>query len=316
LKALADDLGCYAEFCARCGVTGIPACVSTVLAYLRSCHAETLTSTAIARRLAAVALAHGLLSRRPSERHRALVALPPILRSFVSGSIPSRLSDLWAEWNNKICAAEDLRSVFSKIYIDKIWGDRVGDDYYSGSGSHNDMIVNPYVEALREFASGLPGAASAVDLGCGDFNVGRRICNLFSTYTACDIVPALINRNIAKFDGLGVRFVELDITNEPLPPGDVVFIRQVLQHLSNDAIASVLSKLDKYRHVLITEAVPITDRFEKNIDKPSGANVRTDFESGVVVTDSPFSLRPLRMRVLCEVREENRLIQTIAYEFG
>jgi hypothetical protein len=79
-----------------------------------------------------------------------------------------------------------------------------------------------------------------VDLGCGDFNVGSQLRPYCSEYVACDIVQSLIERNKLKFADRGVEFRALDMASDPLPAGDVVFIRQVLQHMSNAQILALL----------------------------------------------------------------------------
>ena len=44
---------------------------------------------------------------------------------------------------------------------------------------------------------------------------------------------------------LNVDFRVGNITDEELPEGDVCFVRQVLQHLSNEAIANFILKIKK-----------------------------------------------------------------------
>jgi hypothetical protein len=101
-----------------------------------------------------------------------------------------------------------------------------------------------------------------------------------------------------------------------LPPGDVVFIRQVLQHLSNNDIALVISKLTQYRVLVVTEHLPPNNDFVPNVDISNGAHIRLQgtFSSGVVLTAPPFNLVPKHERVLCEVDGYGGVIRTTAYE--
>jgi len=105
----------------------------------------------------------------------------------------------------------------------------------------------------------------------------------------------------------------VDIASDPLPPGDVVLIRQVLQHLSNADIAAALAKISAYEYAVITEHVPAAGPFKPNIDKPSGAEIRLSLQSGIVLTEPPFSLRPVSQDVLCEVPAFAGVIRTVAY---
>ncbi len=68
----------------------------------------------------------------------------------------------------------------------------------------------------------------------------RGLCN---RYVACDVVPSLIDFNRARFKHLEVEFKVLDLTEDELPPGDKVFVRQVLQHLSNDQVCRFIARV-------------------------------------------------------------------------
>jgi len=210
------------------------------------------------------------------------------------------------------------RIVFDEIYREGRWG-RDGDDgFNSGSGSHRDDIVVPYVTAVSAFLDELGTRASVLDLGCGDFNVGRQIRPHCDRYIACDIVDALIERNRQRFGDLDVEFRCLDLVSDPWPKAEVVFIRQVLQHLNNKQIAQVIRKLPVYRHVVVTEHIPADDNFTPNGDKTTGEHIRMQHRppSGVVLHAPPFELGALEQRVLCSVAADGGLVQTTLYRFA
>ncbi len=130
-----------------------------------------------------------------------------------------------------------------------------------------------------------------IDLGCGDFQVGNILTNLLPSidYTGIDVVDDLINYNNSTFANDRIRFKQLDITKDKLPDGDIVLIRQVLQHLSNDDIAKTLNLIKPYKLVLITEQFPA--KFETpNVDIPSGHHTRRKLNSGVCLDQPPFSI--------------------------
>jgi SAM-dependent methyltransferase len=154
-----------------------------------------------------------------------------------------------------------VAEIFSAIYREGRWGKQPDGDVASGDGSHTPTVVLPHVNAVREFLESLPSPPSVVDLGCGDFNVGRRLRPYCGRYVACDVVPALIQRNRDKFAGMEVDFRCLDIIEDDLPPGDIGFLRQVLQHFSNSQISSVVQKLYRYKFLVLTEHVPIKTGF-------------------------------------------------------
>ncbi|MGJ8642767.1 MAG: methyltransferase domain-containing protein [Luteolibacter sp.] len=141
-----------------------------------------------------------------------------------------------------------------------------------------------------------------VDLGCGDMNVGKQLIPLCKSYTGADVVRYVIERNRSVFKDLSTDFVHCDIVNDQLPDGDVCFLRQVLQHLSNDQIRAILPKLRKYRFVYITEHVPKDwNGVSPNLDKPQGRGIRLDQGSGIDLTKNPFGIPEGEIDVVLEV---------------
>ena len=85
-------------------------------------------------------------------------------------------------------------------------------------------------------------------------------------------------------------FRVLDLTRDQLPPAQVVFIRQVLQLLSNEQIMRALPQLAaKFEFLILTEHLPLSPSFDLNADKPSGVVTMLSLKSGVVLTSAPFS---------------------------
>ncbi|WP_349609424.1 MULTISPECIES: class I SAM-dependent methyltransferase [Cupriavidus] len=206
--------------------------------------------------------------------------------------------------------------IFSHVYASQAWGAPKGHgEHYSGVGTHSPEIANAYLSSVTAWLAAQGAPPDVVDLGCGDFHIGSQLRAACGRYIACDVVEAVIAANRRRHAGLDVDFRCLDIAGDPLPPGDVVFVRMVLQHLDNARIASVLAKLGQYRTLVLTEQVPLGG-FMPNTDKTSGAAIRLWDRppSGVIVTAPPFNLRVRSSRVLCEVSSGGGVIRTIAYE--
>ncbi len=211
--------------------------------------------------------------------------------------------------------------VFTDIYETGKWGSSE-DGFCSGLGSVDQKIVSPYIsmisqKAVREGFGGL----NFVDLGCGDFSVGRQLLPLCSSYIGVDIVKPVIYRNQAKYGNENTRFVHLNIVDDALPKGDVCFIRQVLQHLSNQQIATVLPKLNIYKWVFITEHYPTNnDSIEPNKDKVQGSDIRVCYNSGVYLSEPPFELPKCTLTKILEVpgsvgeRRDRGVIRTFLYK--
>lgn len=211
------------------------------------------------------------------------------------------------------------REIFTNVYQNKLWGGVASPEnespFYSGPGSSDPQIVNPYVEAVKRFFGSLPNKQNAVDLGCGDFRVGSRIIDSFNSYTVCDVVPELVQFNQPYWRHLPVEFRVVDLVKDEIPSGDVLILRQVLQHLSNDDISTFTKSIPRgFNYLLVTEHLPSGNAFLANIDKVLGADIRLGSGSGVVLTQPPFSMKFKSETTLLSVPQFGGSIVTTFYE--
>ena len=186
-----------------------------------------------------------------------------------------------------------------------------------GNGAWRGACVDVYVESisrvLRSRTADRP--LRIIDLGCGDFSVGRRLLGAAEniTYVGCDIVPELVQAHSRSVDDPRVSFQALDIVIDDLPDGDICLVREVLQHLCNADVSRVLKKLGKYKEVYITEARPVTLEGPPNPDKPSGPGVRWDWRTGhgrgLEFDQPPFCLR---VEEICRARH-NTVEEVVTY---
>lgn len=208
--------------------------------------------------------------------------------------------------------------IFNKIYNEGIWGKKENGESTSGGGSHINEIIQPYISKVSKFLLDIKPSI-VVDLGCGDFNIGKNFVNLCEKYLACDVSSKILNRNKENFSQLkNVDFNLLDLTSDNLPKGDVCFVRQVLQHLSNNDIKKFVDKLNTekpYKYLVLTEHIPMSNNFKPNVDKNSGAHTRLLFNSGVVLHSKPFNLDVLETADLLEVFDSSGRIKTTIYKF-
>ena len=154
---------------------------------------------------------------------------------------------------------QTTREVFTKIYMEDRWrpagSNQCGSDkFYSGPGS-GDATASPYIDCVNAFIASHQ-VRSVVDLGCGDFRVGRRIAQDGISYTGVDIVEPLIQAHQERFASDSIQFRCLDVVSDPLPEGDLCLVREVLQHLSNKQILAILAKLRSFKWVIVTEVQP------------------------------------------------------------
>ncbi|WP_299366734.1 class I SAM-dependent methyltransferase [Winogradskyella sp.] len=204
----------------------------------------------------------------------------------------------------KIKTPWPTKNAMTQIYDKHLWGGN-DFDFYSGEGSHHPDIVKPYVETVTAFLKSHQKNLSVCDLGCGDFNIGRQLAPYASSYIAVDIVKDLIERNKTLFKAANLEFRCLDIAKDKLPKADCVILRQVLQHLSNKEIISIVKKLSNYKYIILTEHIPNGD-FTPNIDIISGQGTRLKHNSGVSVLKAPFNLKVKEETILNEVVFDHR----------
>lgn len=191
------------------------------------------------------------------------------------------------------------KDAMQQIYELNLWGGE-DVDFYSGLGSHDETIVQPYISVVRTFLNLLEAPPIIVDLGCGDFNVGKELVAYSKNYFAIDIVPELIERNRAKYQEENLSFDCLDIVSDMLPKGDVAILRQVLQHLSNDEVKQVVNKLYDYRYMILTEHLP-EEEFESNKDIISGQGIRLKKGSGLDLLEPPFNFQVKEVKQLLSI---------------
>lgn len=195
------------------------------------------------------------------------------------------------------------KAVMEQIYKQHFWGGK-DFDFYSGEGSHNPKIIQPYIEAVINFLKSYNGELSICDLGCGDFNVGKQLVPFTSKFIAVDIVDDLIERNKRLFKAKQLIFKCLDIAQDELPKADGVIVRQVFQHLSNQEIQQVLDKLSIYKYLILTEHIPIGP-FTPNINIITNSQNRLKHHSGVDILAEPFNLKVKEFEVLNEIVLDN-----------
>lgn len=199
-----------------------------------------------------------------------------------------------------------LSKIFDDVYKNQLWGIS-NEKFYSGHGSHDTLIVEPYIDKIYEMCKLLNlFKQKFLDIGCGDFAIGRRIAPWSSQYIGIDVVYDLIQYNIKHFQNDNIKFYNLDATNEELPSADVCFVRQVLQHLTNFQIQKILNKLKNYKYVFITEHLPSNYKINSdNINKTAGGNIRLDYGSGVFLSSPPFNLpeKNLKEILRCNVKK-------------
>ena len=216
--------------------------------------------------------------------------------------------------NKKSKTPWPTKAAMEQIYEKYLWGGSES-KFYSGEGSHLDQLVQPYIKVVKEFLTSFEQPITVCDLGCGDFNVGKKLVKYTKNYIGVDIVERLIEYNKEKYKAENLEFQCLDIAADDLPVADCVMIRQVLQHLSNQEVQNILQKLSAYQYVIVTEHIP-EGEFVPNIDIISGQGIRLKKRSGINLLKSPFNLNIKEEKKLISISLNNgkEILQTVIYK--
>ncbi|MGB5499130.1 MAG: class I SAM-dependent methyltransferase [Maribacter sp.] len=207
------------------------------------------------------------------------------------------------------------KEAMEQVYEKKLWGSGKS-DFYSGEGSHNPEIVNPYISVITSFLTSFKSPLTVCDLGCGDFNVGKELVKYTKKYVGVDIVTGLIAHNKEKFKEDNLEFLCLDIAVDDVPSGDCALLRLVLQHLSNAEVQSVLRKITDFKYVILTEHIP-EGGFIPNKEIISGQGIRLKKQSGLNLLAPPFGIKVKEEKQLLSVVLNDRkgIIVTTVYKF-
>ena len=179
--------------------------------------------------------------------------------------------------------------IFGKVYKNNVWGGERG-ELCSGVGTY-DGASKEYVDKVVQFISE-HNISSITDIGCGDFYVGKQIVERSGKpYLGIDVAPNVISDHNQKHAGDKVRFMMLDASTDQVPESDLILIRQVLQHLSNEQISRVIrNALARCRFLIVTEHIYTGPGLRYNIDKASGPDTRVYEDSGVFLERWPFNI--------------------------
>ena len=131
---------------------------------------------------------------------------------------------------------ESAKEEFTRIYREHVWGGTSR----SGPGSDPEMLRQ--YSALLVDVIKQRQVRSVVDIGCGDWALGRTLDWSGVEYTGIDIVPDVVEHLNVSFGSNRIRFRCLDIVSDELPQADLCVIKDVLQHLSNDSVRSLLGR--------------------------------------------------------------------------
>lgn len=140
-----------------------------------------------------------------------------------------------------------MNEIFEGIYAKNRW------KHGSGEGS---LIIHTkgYVAFLEQFLKERH-IQSVVDMGCGDWQFSRNIQWGTAHYQGFDVVSSVIDNNRREFGTDEIEFHLYSGNPAELPSSDLLIVKDVLQHLSNQSVAAFLPALARYKYALLTNCV-------------------------------------------------------------
>ncbi|MBV8472026.1 MAG: class I SAM-dependent methyltransferase [Hyphomicrobiales bacterium] len=216
--------------------------------------------------------------------------------------------------DNIASSERPLSEKFTLIYENKLWVKSAPhlnrEKSASGHGStlRSTQTLRPQLEELIKSLK----PASLFDVPCGDFNWMKEVrfpndCD----YVGADVVAPLIDRLQQRYgyeagasprDRGGTarsrRFLVFDLCSDPLPPFDILFCKDCLQHLSNSDVQRVIENIvrSEVKYVMISNHWGV----ESNKNVPTGGFRFLDLtkppfmlpEPAVKLNDRPVDQEP------------------------
>ena len=158
---------------------------------------------------------------------------------------------------------KDPKEVFTEVFTINDWSST---ESHSGMGS--TLQFTPNIRKQLPLLWKAYGIKKVLDIGCGDFNWMKEIVGSLDYYKGTDIVEAITNLNIERYEIKGnVEFETCNIIkdcNFKAEDFDAIILKDVLVHFPTDVANSVIGKLKSIgiKYIFITHFKDI----EENTD--------------------------------------------------
>jgi hypothetical protein len=145
--------------------------------------------------------------------------------------------------------SSEIRKAFEQIYTRHQWGG------ISRSGPGSDPeATKQYIRFVNHYLATHTDYRSVVEFGCGDWATTKQLnLSRVKSYIGYDIVKEIIDENTKKYQSDNIRFQCADFIEDQTEAGDLLLIKDVLQHLSNKSVFQFIqTKLPRFKAAIIT----------------------------------------------------------------
>jgi len=150
-----------------------------------------------------------------------------------------------------------MENIFTYMYEYCIWGNNKNNKYSGSSGPGSSVEYNEkYIEIVKKVIKDY-NINNIVDLGCGDFIIGRLLYDDINvSYTGYDVYKKIIDYHITQYPEPKYTFKHLDFyTNkESIIEGDMCILKDVIQHWPTEEIYVFMDYLiesKKFKYILL-----------------------------------------------------------------
>ena len=163
-----------------------------------------------------------------------------------------------------------MEQKFTNIYDKQIWK--------NGSGVGSSIKYNRmYMDFLSKFLID-NSIKNVLDIGCGDWQFSQNIDWNQIDYNGIDIVKSVVDTNNDKFGKENIKFFHLNPLETKLPGSfDLVIIKDVLQHWSNETIIEFLDKLITQGNKYIIIVNTAFSTFKNNTNKGINRSIKNRY---------------------------------------
>jgi len=213
------------------------------------------------------------------------------MKQIIRKLIPQSLL-YWYQRRNSKFKNKTPNSVFTKIYKDDLWNSA---ESSSGTGSELEQtksLRNDLEKLFNEL-----NITSILDLPCGDFKWMQEVDLSKINYTGADIVAELIDKNKTQFvEHDNLRFVVLNLIEEPLPKCDLIMVRDCLVHFSYADVFKAIKNIKSSGCTYL-----LTTTFT---DQKTNHDIVTGDWRAINLQEKPFSF-PSPLKIINENCTEN-----------
>ena len=145
-----------------------------------------------------------------------------------------------------------MHRVFREIFLSNR---QLGGESWSGPGS--SLLQTAEIRRRLPLALQHLGVRALLDAPCGDFNWMKTLALDLEEYVGVDVVGEIVELNRARHGAPGRRFVQLDLTADPLPRADLILCRDCLGHFAYRDIVRALANFKRSgSRLLMTTTFP------------------------------------------------------------